>query len=198
MFGQSDLLTYIYRPSILHPGGDERSPAGVNVVLLIGQFPFYQLAVNVNGDNVALHGNAQLVPLAIKQGLQVSALKCVAEGVLQLTLEGKLHRLLAAVDHNGHLRSKETAVPSNWSSVNWNWCMTLKRSVTPTWLPPDWSKICQRYQRSFFVVLLTRKVVTREYSLESPFPNMNLNKHNETQSHFSQMNIFNHYHSNIV
>lgn len=46
-----------------------------------------------------------------------------------------------------------------------------------TWLPPAWSNICQRYQRSFLVVLLARIVVTMEYSSGRPFGNISLQKH---------------------
>lgn len=111
-FWQSLRGTYIYRPSILHSCSDESAPTGVNAVLLISQPSFYQLAVHVNGHYVALHRNAQLVPLAIKEGMKVAAFKRVAESVLQQALGGKLHRLLATVNHDRYLRNKETSIPS--------------------------------------------------------------------------------------
>lgn len=96
--------TYVHRPSILHPCGDERAPGGVNAVPLVGQPSLQELAVHVNGHYVALHRNAQLVPLAIKEGVEVTALESVAEGVLQQAQEGELHRPFATVDHNGQLQ----------------------------------------------------------------------------------------------
>lgn len=95
--------TYIDRASILHPCGDESAPAGVNAVPLVRQPSLYKLAVHVNGHYVALHRNAQLVPLAIKEGMKVAAPKRVAEGVLQQAHEGELHRLFATVNHNRQL-----------------------------------------------------------------------------------------------
>lgn len=96
-------VTYIYRPSVFHPRGDESAPAGVNAIPLARQPSLYKLAVHVNGHYVALHRNAQLVPLAIKEGMKVAAPKRVAEGVLQQAHEGELHRLFATVNHNGQL-----------------------------------------------------------------------------------------------
>lgn len=98
--------TYVHRPSVLHPRGDERAPAGVNAVPLVGQPSLQELAVHVNGHYVALHRNAQLVPLTIKEGVEVTALERVAEGVLQQAQEGELHRPFAPVHHNRQLQPR--------------------------------------------------------------------------------------------
>lgn len=92
--------TYVYRPPVLHTCGDDRAPSGVDTASLVNQSPLYKLAVHVNGDNVALHRNAQLVPQTVEKGVQVAAPERVAQKVPQQTLEGKLHGLLAAVDHD--------------------------------------------------------------------------------------------------
>lgn len=102
--------TYVYRPSVLHPCGDESAPAGVKVVPLVRQPSLDKLAVHVNGHYVALHRNAQLVPLPIKEGVKVAAPKRVAEGVLQQAHEGELHRLFATVNHNGQLEGGKDKV----------------------------------------------------------------------------------------
>lgn len=47
------------------------------------------------------------MPLAIKQGMEGTAFKSVAESVPQQALERKLHHLLVAVNHNIYLRCKE-------------------------------------------------------------------------------------------
>lgn len=97
--------TYVYRPSALHSRGDDRAPAGVDVASVVNQSPLDKLAVHVNGDYVGLHRNAQLVPQAVEQGVQVAAPEGVAQSVLQQTLVGKLHSLLAAVDHDRYLQT---------------------------------------------------------------------------------------------
>lgn len=97
--------TYVYRPSVLQSRGDDRAPTGVDSAPLVNQSPLYKLAVHVNGDNVVLHRNAQLVPQTVEKGVQVAAPERVAESVPQQTLEGKLHGLLAAVDHDRYLLS---------------------------------------------------------------------------------------------
>lgn len=92
--------TYVYRPPILHTRGDDHAPARVDAASLVNQSPLYKLTVHVNGDNVALHRNAQLVPQAVKKSVKVPAPERVAERVPQQTLEEKLHGLLAAVHHD--------------------------------------------------------------------------------------------------
>lgn len=103
MFRQK-LTTYIYRLSILHSRGDESAPTRVNAVLLVSLSALYFFAVDVNADSVALYGNAQLVPLAIKERMKVTASKYVAESVFSSqALRGKLHHLLNPVNQNRHL-----------------------------------------------------------------------------------------------
>lgn len=102
--------TYVYRPSVLHLRGDERASARVDAASLVNQSPLDKLAVHVNGDNVALHRNAQLVPQTVEKGVQVAAPERVAESVLQQTLEGKLHRLLATIDHDRYLLGPATVL----------------------------------------------------------------------------------------
>lgn len=65
------------------------------------------------------------------------------------------------------------------TKVRWDADMSGSTPDEPwlTWLPPAWSNICQRYQRSFLVVLLARIVVTIEYSSGRPFGNISLQKH---------------------
>lgn len=62
--------------------------------------------------------------------------------------------------------------------VSWDFDILASTPDTSslTWLPPAWSNICQRYQRSFLVVLRARIVVTMEYSSGSPFGNISLQK----------------------
>lgn len=62
--------------------------------------------------------------------------------------------------------------------VSWDFDVLASTPNTSslTWLPPAWSNICQRYQRSFLVVLLARIVVTMEYSSGSPFGNISLQR----------------------
>lgn len=102
--------TYVYRPSALHSRGDDCAPAGADVASVVNQSPLDKLAVHVNGDDVGLHRNAQLVPQAVEQGVQVAAPEGVAESVLQQTLVGKLHGLLAAVDHDRYLLGPNTVL----------------------------------------------------------------------------------------
>lgn len=71
-------LTYVHRPAVLHARADERTSAEVNSAFLIRQPPFYQLAVHVDRDDVALDRNPQFVPLAVEEAVQLTALKRVA------------------------------------------------------------------------------------------------------------------------
>lgn len=129
--------TYVYRPSILHSRGDDGAPAGVDAASLLNQSPLYKLAVHVNGDNVAVHRNAQLVPQTVEKGVQVAAPERVAESVLQQTLKGKLHGPLAAVDHDRYLLGPNTVLKQGsvpHLKINLLKQMSIKDSI----YPPDW------------------------------------------------------------
>lgn len=119
--------TYVYRPAVLHSRCDDHAPAGVDSASLVNQSPLYKLAVHVNGDNIALHRNAQLVPQTVEKGVQVAAPERVAESVLQQTLEEKLHSLLAAVDHDRYLLGPNTLLKQG--SAPHLWINLLKQLI---------------------------------------------------------------------
>ncbi|KAK0133656.1 hypothetical protein N1851_030788 [Merluccius polli] len=74
-------------------------PSSGQSLISLTQPPLDQLTVHVDGDDGALDGDAQLVPLAVEERVEVAALKGVVEGVLLEPLEGELHHPLGAI-HN--------------------------------------------------------------------------------------------------
>ena len=102
------VLTYVHRPAVFHARGDEGASAALDVGFVFGLPALHQLAVHVEGDDGALHGHAQLVPLAVEERVEVATLKGVVEGVLLEALEGELHRPLGSVHHQGHLYGRIT------------------------------------------------------------------------------------------
>ena len=95
--------TYVHGAAVFHARGDQGAPAALDVGLVFRLPALRQLAVHVEGDDGALHGHAQLVPLAVEEGVEVAAPEGVVERVLLEALEGELHRPLCPVHHQGHL-----------------------------------------------------------------------------------------------
>ena len=95
--------THVDGAAVFHARGDQGAPAALDVGLVFRLPALRQLAVHVEGDDGALHGHAQLVPLAVEEGVEVAAPEGVVERVLLEALEGELHRPLGPVHDQGHL-----------------------------------------------------------------------------------------------
>lgn len=107
--------TDINRHAVIQPLPDHCLPLDVNVLPVFNGKSLDEFAVQVQRNGLGLHAEGNLVPVAVKQVVNLGVLEHSSDGVFCQADSVILHCLVLAVQTDGHLTNQKQGDVSNRS-----------------------------------------------------------------------------------